>query len=231
MTNTDRSGIEAKPPLPGHAEPPHLSEAKRSEQQMIAAARSGERAALESLLGAVRPRLVAVALKMVRDPDDAEDVVQEALMKVWKHVGRFEGRAAFSTWLHRIVVNTSLDHLRTRRHTAVAAHASEPAPAPGRDRELIDGAPRAAETVDRETPEDLLGRAEVGAIVRGAIAKLSPVHREVLILRELDGESYQAIAARARCPIGTVMSRLHNARHRLEQTLTDDTFPSLRQAA
>lgn len=229
MTNTDRSGIEAKPPLPGQAEPPHLSEAKRSEQQMIAAARSGERAALERLLGAVRPRLVAVALKMVHDPDDAEDVVQEALMKVWKHVGRFEGRAAFSTWLHRIVVNTSLDYLRARRHTAAAARAPEPAQA--RERELVDEGVRAAETVERETPEDLLGRAEVGAIVRGAIAKLSPVHRDVLILRELDGESYQTIAARARCPIGTVMSRLHNARHRLGQTLTDDTFPSLRQAA
>ena len=83
---------------------------------MLKRAIAGRAAGSGALLSAVRPRLCVVALKMVRNSDDAEDVVQEAMMKVWKYVGRFEGRAALSTWLHRIVANTAIDHLRARRH-------------------------------------------------------------------------------------------------------------------
>jgi len=180
----------------------------------LAKAQAGDRQALQALLAAARPRLAAVALKMVRDRDDAEDVVQEAMLKVWRHVGRFEGRAAFSTWLHRIVVNTAVDRLRARRHAV--AH-------PGGHDGTDEGERRQPEAVNDETPEDLLGRAQVGAAVRGAMAQLSPVHRDVLALRELEGDSYQQIAAIARCPVGTVMSRLHHARHRLAETLARST--------
>ena len=73
--------------------------------ELIGAACAGDRAALNRLLAHARPRLVAVAMRIVRDRDDAEDVVQEALLKVCRSLTRFEGRSAFSTWLHRIVVN------------------------------------------------------------------------------------------------------------------------------
>jgi RNA polymerase sigma-70 factor (ECF subfamily) len=177
---------------------------------LIDAACAGDGVALNRLIAHARPRLVAVALRIVRDRDDAEDVVQEALLKVCRHITRFEGRSAFSTWLHRIVVNAGLDRLRRHqsRWDRVAA-----------DTDREDGRMDAPEGVDEETPERLVGRAETSAVVQGAIASLSPAHQEALTLREIHGESYQSIARLSRVPVGTVMSRLHHARRRLAEQL------------
>jgi RNA polymerase sigma-70 factor (ECF subfamily) len=189
---------------------PQTSEANslRDLDELIEAARTGDEMALNRLLANARPRLLAVALRMVRDRDDAEDVVQEALVKVCRHITRFEGRSAFTTWLHRIVVNAALDCLRRHqsRFERVAGAEADEGPAP-------------LDAVDEETPELLVARAETGAVVRDAIAALTPSHQQVLALREFDGESYQSIAHLARVPVGTVMSRLHHARNRLATEL------------
>jgi len=137
--------------------------------------------------------------------------VQEALLKVCRALTRFEGRASFSTWLHRIVVNAALDRLR--RHSS---HRERVADRVADDDER-DETP--VEVVDEQTPERLVSRRETGEAVRGALARLSPVHRDVLVLRELEGESYRDLARLVRCPVGTVMSRLHHARHRLADEL------------
>jgi RNA polymerase sigma-70 factor (ECF subfamily) len=181
----------------------------RDLDQLIAAARGGDKAALNRLLAHARPRLLAVALRIVRDRDDAEDVVQEALLKVCRSLTRFEGRSAFSTWLHRIVVNAGLDRLRRQqaRRERVA----------GGEDDDRDKAP--AHVVDQQTPERVVSRRETGAVVRGALARLSPAHQEVIVLREFEGESYQELARHARCPVGTIMSRLHHARRRLATEL------------
>jgi RNA polymerase sigma-70 factor (ECF subfamily) len=177
---------------------------------LIASARRGDRGALNRLLTDARPRLLAVALRIVRDRDEAEDVVQEALLKVCRSLARFEGRSSFSTWLHRITVNAALDRLRRgtarREQSTTKGGDDEQAQAP------ID-------LVDEQTPERLVSRRETGAVVRGALARLQPIHREVLVLREFDGESYRDLARLVRCPVGTVMSRLHHARHKLESEL------------
>ena len=180
----------------------------RDLDELIASACAGDRAALNRLLTDARPRLLAVAMRIVRDRDDAEDVVQEALLKVCRSLTRFEGRAAFSTWLHRIVVNAALDRLRRHqaRRDRVADDDDE------RAQEVVDG-------VDEQTPERVVSRRETGAVVRGALARLSTAHREVLELRELEGESYRDLARLVQCPVGTVMSRLHHARHRLAAEL------------
>jgi RNA polymerase sigma-70 factor (ECF subfamily) len=196
--------LDAKLSQPTEADS-HTEAAGSIGLDLVEQARSGDREALNRVLATVRPRLLAVALRIMRDRDDAEDVVQESLIKVCRSLTRFEGRSAFTTWLHRIVVNTSLDRLRR--------------PELRRDRvaENDEGEvrPDAEPAVNEETPEQLYDRAEAGAVVQGAIARLSPVHREVLALREIDGESYQDIATIARIPVGTVMSRLHHARKRL----------------
>jgi len=176
--------------------------------ELIDRARGGDRGALNRLAARIRPRLLAIALRTVRDRDEAEDVAQEALVKVCRYLTRFEGRSAFATWIHRITVNTALDLLRRQqaRHDRVT------------DRDRDDAArerPEPQDSIDDETPERAFARAEVGAAVQGAIARLTPSHAQTLALRELDGESYQSIAAIVRCPIGTVMSRLHHARRRL----------------
>jgi RNA polymerase sigma-70 factor, ECF subfamily len=187
---------------------------------LIAAACGGDRAALNRLLADARPRLVAVAMRIVRDRDDAEDVVQEALLKACRSLTRFEGRSAFSTWLHRIVVNAGLDRLR--RHQARHERPLDD------DLARVDGD---ADLVDEQTPERLVSRRETGAAVRGALARLSPSHREVLVLREFDGESYSDLARLARCPVGTVMSRLHHARHRLADELAPEVETGALRAA
>jgi len=184
--------------------------------ELIDGARGGDHGALNRLAARIRPRLLAIALRTVRDRDEAEDVAQEALVKVCRYLTRFEGRSTFATWIHRITVNTSLDCLRRQqaRHERVTDRddAGPERPAP-------------QDSIDEETPERALARAEVGAAVQGAIARLTPSHAETLALRELDGESYQSIAAIVRCPIGTVMSRLHHARRRLVAELGSTLGP------
>jgi RNA polymerase sigma-70 factor (ECF subfamily) len=193
----------------------------------IRRAQGGDPRAIDEIMKAVRPRVVALAIRVVRDPDEAEDVVQEALTKLWRNLGRYEARSAFSTWLHRIVVNTALDHLRSRRSGVVM---TRPHPRTGGD-QADPGDAREPQKVEETTPEALLARAELGRVVRGAMDELTPAHREILAWRELDGESYQDIARLARCPVGTVMSRLHHARHRLAEGLRASAAELLPQAA
>ncbi|MDB4979498.1 MAG: sigW 9 [Myxococcales bacterium] len=195
--------------LLGSTKAPQTGEANplRDLDELIAAARGGDRAALNRLLTGARPRLLAVAMRVVRDRDDAEDVVQEALLKVCRSLTRFEGRAAFSTWLHRIVVNAALDRLR--RHQSRRDRVAD-----DDERDLTPG-----DNVDEQTPERVAESHETNAVVQGALARLSPAHRDVLVLREFDGESYRELARLVRCPVGTVMSRLHHARHRLASEL------------
>jgi RNA polymerase sigma-70 factor (ECF subfamily) len=228
MTNPSDSGLEPPAAAGLDARSPHLRGAvltlpTRKPGALAGDDGDGARTAgdrgsageqtIDALLAAARPRMYSVALRLTKNHDDAEDVVQEAMLKAWRSMGRFEGRAAFSTWLHRIVVNAALDKLRARR-----PEVSTQAGAGGKaDDDRVEG--RSLEHVSPETPEDLVRGAEIGAAVHRALGALSPVHRDALALRELDGESYQSIARIVRCPIGTVMSRLHHARHRLAEEI------------
>ena len=109
--------------------------------QLVAAAQSNGGEALERLLREARPKLLALAMRVLGDPDEAEDAVQDAMVKVWRHLGRFEGRAQFTTWLHRVAVNAALD--RVRRRGAVHVPSGTP------DEPRHD----AAESAPPETPE------------------------------------------------------------------------------
>ena len=176
-------------------------------------AQAGDGEALGSLLQQVRPRALAIALKVLRNRDDAEDAVQDAMLKVWRNLDRFEGRASFTTWIHRIVMNASLDLLRKRscRTEGMAA-----------DEREEDSAPRVELSHD-QTPERELGTAQVQLLVRAAVARLAPVQRQAITLREYEDCAYDEIAEIAACPIGTVMSRLHHARQRVADDLRATT--------
>lgn len=205
---------------PGTAGSPHTHEAgTRDWADLVARAQAGESAALDHLLKEARPRAMAVAMKVLRNPVDAEDAVQDALLKLWRSMPRFEARASFFTWLHRIVMNASVDLLRRERarggyHDEAAGVADAPATSAtaGLTAFTREGHREAAHD---DTPERQLGMAETGALVRDALVALSPTHSEALRLRELEEHSYDEIAAVVRCPVGTVMSRLHHARRRL----------------
>ncbi len=187
---------------------------------LLARARAGEDAALNQLLGALRPRALATAMKLLRNADDAEDAVQEAFLKIWRSFARFEGRSSFSTWAFRIVMNAGLDLIRRsgNRHECPAQpDRSEVAPA--------------FETTSERTPEGDFAEQEIQLLVRGAIAALPVLHRQAVELREIEDCSYQEMAEIIQCPIGTVMSRLHHARHRLATDLREPFADSFALAA
>ena len=192
------------PPRHEKARTPQPTEAES--QQVVEAAQRGEREAFDRLIASARPRLYALALRILGDADEAEDAVQDASLKVWRNLGRFQARSSFSTWLHRIAVNAALDRIRRRGPAPRATDA-----AVDDDRSELGPPP--------ETPERIYARAEAGAGVRRALGRLSDAHGEALRLCDLEGEPYAAIAVAARCPIGTVMSRLYHARRNLAREL------------
>lgn len=182
----------------------------------VAAAQKGDTTAIEELLAGQRPRAIATALRVLHNLDDAEDAVQEAFLKIWRSLPSFEGRSSFSTWVHRIVTNASLDVMRK---CAARAEFVE------RPEQQEDTAATALEAVNEETPESQLGDRERECLVRVAVAALPANHRQVVMLREFEDCSYRDMAEIIQCPIGTVMSRLHHARAKL----ADDLYAPLRE--
>jgi RNA polymerase sigma-70 factor, ECF subfamily len=179
---------------------------------LVEQAKAGDQTALDQLLTGLRPRAIAAAMRVLRNTDDAEDAVQDAFVKIWRSFRRFEGRSSFATWVHRIVMNASLDLLRrsgVRCENHAQAH--------------VDGQQDAAqesEPSSERTPESDVAEHEIQILVRNAIAQLPVLHRQAVELRELEDYSYQEMADIIQCPIGTVMSRLHHARHRLAADLS-----------
>jgi RNA polymerase sigma-70 factor (ECF subfamily) len=180
--------------------------------QLVSAAQTGKREAVERLLAEARPRLMALAMRVLGDADDAEDAVQEATIKVWRNLGRFEGRAQFTTWLHRIAINAALDRLRRRGSVRIASGAPD---------EHHHHASDASDFAPPETPERIYARAETAVVVKRAMDSLSETHGEALRLCDIEGETYATIATVTACPIGTVMSRLFHARRKLARALTE----------
>jgi RNA polymerase sigma-70 factor (ECF subfamily) len=217
----------------------HLAKAPQPRTPTAPPSRKLDAAALERLFQEARPRLLSTAQRVLGDADEAEDAVQDALVKAWQKLDRFEGRSAFTTWMHRITVNTALDH-RRRRATAAGGAGSagkglRAVEAQAGDAESAAMAQSSAVVSAPETPERLYARAESAAMVHRALGRLPAPHAEAVRLCDLEGESYATIATIARCPIGTVMSRLYHARRKLAQELgataaNDDDLAALRAA-
>ena len=164
---------------------------------MTAAARSRE---LSELYAQHRARALSIARRILRDPDEAEDVVQEVFIRLCFSPVRFDGKSAYSTWLFRVMVNSSINSLRSRRRRARLRHDPEPA---------VD--PEVAAT----------GR-ELRARFEDALRQVSVQHQQVVALRELRGLSYPEIAALLGIPEGTVKSALNRGRARVQQILAEE---------
>ena len=184
-----------------------------NESVAVNAARLGDRAAFEWLVRRHQQRALAVALGVLHHPEDARDVCQEAFLRAFRGLDRFDGESRFSTWLHRIVVNLCIDRLRTRPVPSVAL-------------DDVSGV-----LAGDDDPYRAAAGRQLGERIRAALASLSEAHRTALVLRELEGLSYQEIAAAMGCSLGTVMSRLFNARRRLQALLIgDEELPAARAA-
>jgi RNA polymerase sigma-70 factor (ECF subfamily) len=158
----------------------------------------------------------SIAHGMVRDSEAAMDISQEAFIKVHRYLGSFQGSSSFYTWLYRIVVNLSIDHLRKEgRYDAVDYDDMI------QRRDPDDSEAWIVPTLLDQNPMQALDRRELSGRIAAAFESLSEKHRAVLMLREVEGLSYEDIARTLKIHKGTVMSRLHHARRNLQRALAD----------
>ncbi|MCS6863769.1 MAG: sigma-70 family RNA polymerase sigma factor [Gemmataceae bacterium] len=178
------------------------------DRQLIADCLGGNREAFTVLVHRYQARLYSAALRLVQNAEDAADVVQDAFLSAYQSLHTFKGDSEFFTWLYRIAFNTAVSLKRKRKPTlSLEAYLGEHSLDPPDLSEYIQ-------------PGLALQRTEDERELILAIARLSPDHREVLLLKELDGLKYEDIAQLLNLPIGTVRSRLHRARLELRELLT-----------
>ena len=182
-----------------------------SDWELVQRARQGDREAFRELVERYQRKIAALALGMLRNREDALDIVQETFTKAYQGLDRFKGDAAFYTWVYRIAYNLCVDHQRrSAKQPQVSLDADEPGSGPAG---AVPDGPRPDEPFERARD------AEIGRRLDQAIRELTPDHRAVILLRELEGLSYEEISQVLECPKGTVMSRLHYARRQLQARL------------
>jgi RNA polymerase sigma-70 factor (ECF subfamily) len=179
---------------------------------LIERCRAGDVAAFEPLVEKYRQRVWRLAYNTLRDREEAWDVSQEAFIRAYQALPSFRGQSAFYTWLYRIVMNVAADRARSRGAQG-RAFGTERVPEEDWERVLPDQNP------GDETPDAAAARLEQRRKIVQALDTLSEHHRKIVMLSDLEGLSYREIADTLEIPMGTVMSRLHNARKRLRDAL------------
>lgn len=178
------------------------------EAELIERAKAGDSQAFGILVERYQRRVVGVAMAVVHNQDDAIELAQETFVRAFENLPKFESRSSFSTWLYRIAANLAIDFWRREgRHTVLH----------GEDADIeLSKLPSTQGDSFREAT-----RTELSERIREALRELTPEHRAVILLREVEGLSYDEISEVLQCPRGTVMSRLHYARSRLRSILKD----------
>uniref|UniRef100_UPI0035B49866 RNA polymerase sigma factor RpoE n=1 Tax=Hylemonella sp. TaxID=2066020 RepID=UPI0035B49866 len=178
-----------------------------SDAQLVARTLAGDDRAFELLVLKYQRRIQRLIARMVRDVDLVEDIAQESFIRAYRALHQFRGDAQFYTWLYRIAVNTAKKTLLDLKHDPLLTEAAlRPA---GDDDETFQPG---NEPIAEETPESLLAAREIAAAVQAALDALPEDLRQAVTLREIEGLSYEDIAAVMACPIGTVRSRIFRAR-------------------
>jgi RNA polymerase sigma-70 factor (ECF subfamily) len=183
-----------------------------NDEALVTDAQSGSMEAFDALVTRYRGRIYGMTMNMLGNEADARDITQEVFIKAWRNLPNFERRSQFFTWLCRIANNAVIDLIRKKKISG-----------PEFNDELGSVPAVGAPTAPRHTPapDRAMVNQEIGVRIREALDKLSPEHRAVILLKEIEGLSYQEIADTVDCAIGTVMSRLFNARKRLQEMLSD----------
>ncbi|HET6923634.1 MAG TPA: sigma-70 family RNA polymerase sigma factor [Anaeromyxobacteraceae bacterium] len=180
---------------------------------LVTRARAGDAAAFRSLVVRYQRKVYAVALGIVRDPDLAWDVAQEAFVRVHQNLAEFKGESAFSTWVFRIATNLAIDSVR-RERTRSRDDLEEIDEAA-----LAEGGEGILSTALGTNPQESALRRELAGKIGEALSRLPEKHRTILVLREVEGLSYEELAERLRIHKGTVMSRLFHARRKMQALL------------
>ena len=179
-------------------------------------AKQGRESAFRELVRRYERPVFSLIFRMVRDRETAEDLAQDTFVRVLNHIDRYRPEFKFSSWLFKIANNLTIDHLRKRQLDTVS----------------IEGSPHAASAAEAEatsldvqslgeSPLDELESRELGTAIERAIARLRPEYRSCILLRHVEGRSYEEIAATLDLPLGTVKTYIHRARHELREALED----------
>ncbi len=177
--------------------------AEPTDAQLVRRVQKGDKGAFDLLVLKYQHKIVNLVMRYVRDPDQALDITQEAFLKAYRALPRFRGESLFYTWLYRIAVNTAKNYLAAQRRRPMDIELDL------QDPEQFDLHAKLRET---DTPEGIALRQELSETVQRAIEALPEDLRTAIILRELDGMSYEEIAQTMECPVGTVRSRIFRAR-------------------
>jgi RNA polymerase sigma-70 factor (ECF subfamily) len=207
--------VNTRPAAASNTKEARIREAEE-DRVLIAQVQGGDMAAFRQLVERHQRRAFAIALALVRDENDARELVQDAFLRVYKSIGSFQGGSSFFTWLYRIITNLSIDLIRK----------------PGRQTTDIDDARLDLEEsgdaafpllarVDGADPADVVRRSEIAERLQHALEALPSYHRGVIVMREVEGLSYEEMAEAMGVSKGTIMSRLFHARQKLQKALAD----------
>lgn len=191
-----------------------LDLANLPDADLVALAQKGRETAFRELIRRYERPVFSLIFRMVRDRETAEDLAQDTFIKVLNHIDKYRPEFRLSSWLFKIANNVAIDHLRKRQVETIS----------------IDGSPHAATAAEiestsfevvarQETALEELEARELGSAIERAIASLRPEYRSCILLRHVEGRSYEEIAATLDLPLGTVKTYIHRARHQLREAL------------
>jgi RNA polymerase sigma-70 factor (ECF subfamily) len=180
---------------------------------LVQRVQKGDKTAFDLLVRKYQHKVVKLVTRYLRDPADAEDVAQEAFIKAYRAIPQFRGDSAFYTWLYRIAINTAKNAIVSRDRSPVEFDLDL--------QNVEESNSMQLRLADSETPESLLQTEEIRETVNRAIEALPEDLRTAIVLRELEGLSYEDIAQAMDCPVGTVRSRIFRAREAIDKRLSE----------
>jgi RNA polymerase sigma-70 factor, ECF subfamily len=185
------------------------------ELELVRQAQAGDTEAFDQLVSRFRTRVFGMIYNMVHNEQDAWDLAQDSFLKAWKSIARFRGQSSFYTWMYRIVMNVTIDALRKKQVKGTGSEFNDEVQL----KEIEPG----SHTVPHgdALPHERMEHQEIRGRIEAAIAQLSPEHRAVILMKEIEDMQYHEIAESLGCSIGTVMSRLFYARKKLQNLLRD----------
>jgi RNA polymerase sigma-70 factor, ECF subfamily len=184
--------------------------------ELVRRAQQGDELAFGLLVENYQRKVYTIALGMVKNPEDAMDIAQDAFVKIHKYLKNFQDSSSFYTWLYRIVVNLCIDHLRKSGKRTKLEFDDKL----DHTNHMVEGGEMMANRLDTN-PAKMLGRRELAQHIQAAVEELPPYHKAVIIMREVEGMSYAEMAKAMNVSKGTIMSRLHHARQKLQRALSE----------
>lgn len=191
------------------------AQAEVSDADLVRASQGGDTKAFDQLVSRYRTRVFGMIYNMVHSEQDAWDLAQDSFLKAWRSIGRFRGQSSFYTWIYRIVMNVTIDWLRKKQVKGSGAEFNDEV-----QLREIDPASQTVPKADA-LPHQRMVHGEIRERIDRAISQLSPEHRAVILMKEIEEMQYHEIAEALGCSIGTVMSRLFYARKKLQNMLRD----------